>query len=118
LSGAQHAGRLQRTTNALNVASQDQIKMASVVVSLKIMPESPKTDLSKLESEVKKKIVAYSGETQTKTDIQPIAFGLSALNILFVMKEEIGSTEPLEQEIAKIKGVNSVEVTDVRRAVG
>jgi translation elongation factor aEF-1 beta len=92
--------------------------MASVIVSLKIMPESPETDLSKLEALAKKEIFAFAGNTETKTDIKPIAFGLKSLNIIFVMKEEIGSTEKLENDISQIKGVNSVEVTDVRRAVG
>jgi len=118
LSGAKIAARLLPGTLAHNAVSQVLIKMAKVVVSLKIMPESPEIDLYCVKKDVMKRIVAFAGETETKTEIEPIAFGLEALKILFVMDEDIGSTEKLEQEVEKIAGVNSVEVIDVRRAVG
>jgi len=43
---------------------------------------------------------------------------LKALKLIFVSDEERGSTEELENKIAKLENVNSVEVTDVRRAIG
>lgn len=92
--------------------------MAQVVVTVKFMPESPSVDLNKIEIEAKKKILAFAGKGDTKVEKEPIAFGLVALKIIFVMAESQGSTEPLEAELAKIKGVNSVEVIDVRRAIG
>lgn len=92
--------------------------MAKAIVTIKIMPESPSVDLDKLSPAIEKKIDAFAGEGERRKEIQPIAFGLKALQIIFVMDEKKGSTEPLEQEIAKIKGVNSVEVIDVRRAIG
>ncbi len=92
--------------------------MASVIVTLKIMPESPDVDLGGLEASVKKKIEHFCGETETRTSIEPIAFGLKAIRIIFVTDENKGSTEKLENDIATIDGVNSVEVVDVRRAVG
>ena len=92
--------------------------MARVVVSLRIMPQSPDVDLSELETKAKKEIVDFCNSVEFRTEIQPIAFGLKALMILFVMEESIGSTEKLEQKISQVEGVESVEVTDVRRAVG
>ena len=92
--------------------------MANVIVTMKIMPISPETDLSKIEEEAKAKIVAFAGEGDMKTEQEPVAFGLKALKILFVMLEDKGSTDDLEKDIASIEGVNSVEVTDVRRAIG
>ena len=92
--------------------------MADVVVTLRIMPSDPGTDLPKLESEAKEEIVRFCSSKEFKTEIQPIAFGLKALNILFVMDESKGSTEALENKISQIDGVESVEVTDVRRAIG
>ena len=82
------------------------------------MPKDTQTDLHKLELEAKKEIVGFCNSQEFKTEIQPIAFGLKALVILFVMDESIGSTEKLEQTISGHDGVESVEVTDVRRAVG
>ena len=92
--------------------------MAQVVVTLRIMPQTPKVDLSELESKAKEEIVKFCNAQEFKTEIQPVAFGLKALIIFFVMDEKIGSTEALEQKIAGIEGVESVEVPDVRRAVG
>ena len=92
--------------------------MAHVVVTLRIMPNNPDTDLSILEAEAKKEIVEFCNSKELKTKIEPIAFGLKALNVLFVMEESKGSTEELENKISKIDGVESVEVTDVRRAIG
>ena len=92
--------------------------MANVVVSLKIMPESPEVDLNKIEEEAKKKIIEFAGEGDMKTEQEPVAFGLKAVKIIFVMDEAKGSTEPLEDTLSDIEGVNSVEITDVRRAVG
>lgn len=92
--------------------------MARVVVTLRIMPQNTDIDLSNLESDVKKEIVDFCNSKEFKTKIEPIAFGLKALNIIFVMDESKGSTEVLENKIAQIEGVESVEVTDVRRAIG
>ena len=92
--------------------------MANVVVTLKIMPKSPSIDLSKIEHEAKKEIINFCSSKEFKTNIEPIAFGLKALNILFVMDESKGSTESLENKISQINDVESVEVTDVRRAIG
>ena len=92
--------------------------MARVVVTLKIMPKTPKTDLSVIETRAMEHIRYFAGETETKVEKEEVAFGLKALKIIFVMDESKGSTDALEESIKKIKGVNSVEVVDVRRAIG
>ena len=92
--------------------------MASVVVTLRIMPNDTSIDLSNVESRAKKEIINFCNSKEFKTSIEPIAFGLKALNIIFVMDESKGNTEKLEEKIKLIKGVESVEVTDVRRAIG
>lgn len=91
--------------------------MADVIVTFKIMPDSPEIDLEKLKSAAKKKIQDFGGDVG-KTEEQPVAFGLKSLNIIFVMDEKKGSTEVLEDQIADIEGVKSIEVTDIRRAIG
>ena len=67
---------------------------------------------------LKEKIAAFAGQGETKTEIEPIAFGLKALKIIFVMDEAKGSPDPVAEEIVQIKGVNSAEISDVRRAIG
>lgn len=92
--------------------------MATVIITLKIMPSSPEVNLDQIQEKALEKIKEFAGDTETKIDQEPIAFGLKALKIIFVMDEAKGSTEPLEDNIKDIEGVQNVEVIDVRRAVG
>jgi elongation factor 1-beta len=100
-----------------NVVLKVRIKMADVVITLKIMPCSPDTNLDELEAKVMPLIAKFGGEVGKK-EIEPIAFGLKALKLYFVMSEDIGSTDDLEAEISKLDEVEGVEIADVRRAVG
>lgn len=93
-------------------------KMTDVVVTMKIMPISPEIDLKVLEEKALEKIKTYTEIDNNKVEIEPLAFGLKAIKILFVMDEAKGSTDSLEEDVSSIEGVNSVEITDVRRAIG
>ena len=92
--------------------------MAVVVITLRVMPSGPDADLSGIERRAKECIVSFAGDTEFKTEITPVAFGIKSVDIKFVMEESLGSTEKLENKISEIEEVNSVEVIDVRRAVG
>ncbi len=81
------------------------------------MPASPEVDLSVLEEKIKIEIENFGGEVG-RVNIEPIAFGLDALNVIFILDETRGSTDELEQLISEILGIESVQVTDVRRAIG
>ena len=90
---------------------------AVVIVSIKLMPDSPETDLGKMCDQAKKEISEFGG-TVGKTEETPVAFGLKSLDIMFSMPEEKGSTEDLEKKLGTLPNVSSVQVLDVRRAVG
>lgn len=92
--------------------------MAQVVVTLKIMPESPDVDLSLIQNKAEEEIKKFADSTEIKAEQEPIAFGLKALKLLFVMDEDKGSTEDLEDNIKNIEYVKSVETVDVRRTIG
>ena len=92
--------------------------MANAIITLKIMPESPDVDLKAVEEKALGFIKVINEGKETKTEIEPIAFGLKAMKIIFVMDESKGTTDELEAKISGIDGVQSVECTDVRRAVG
>ena len=92
--------------------------MANAIITIKVMPDSPTTDMTKLELKVIEFIKEFAGETDTKTEIEKVAFGLKALKISFIMDEQKGSPEELEKKIAALDSVNSAETVDVRRAVG
>jgi len=92
--------------------------MGTAIVTLTIMPESPSTDLKKIEHEALKIITEFSDERQKRVDIKPVAFGLQSVNIVFLMDEKKGDIEPVEKKIGEIEGVQSVECTDIRRIIG
>ena len=76
--------------------------MGKVAVSLKIMPESPETDLEKVKAEIAKKVEVKDAK------IEPLAFGLKALKILVIVPDS--SMEGIESEIRSVAGISEVEV--------
>jgi len=92
--------------------------MGTAITTLTIMPESPSIDLKKIEHEALKLITAFSDDRPKRVDIKPVAFGLQSINIVFLMDEKKGDTESLEKQISEIEGVQSVELTDIRRIIG
>lgn len=91
--------------------------MTNVIITIKLMPESPDVDFAKIREQAESKITAFDAKVG-KVEEEPLAFGLKSLNIIFVMDEAKGSTDSLEEDLATIEGVTTVEVTDVRRAIG
>ncbi len=91
--------------------------MADVIITLRIMPASPDELLDIISDKAANFIKDFKGEVHSSKQVD-VAFGLKSINIIFIMDESIGSTEKLEKQIADLDGVNSCEVTDVRRAFG
>ena len=86
-------------------------------MKIKLMPSSPDVDLEKIKKGIKGIIKKTENSSLHSLNEEPIAFGLKSLNLLVTWPDE-KSPEDLEEELKKIKNVSSVEVTDVRRAVG
>ncbi|MCP3682830.1 MAG: elongation factor 1-beta [bacterium] len=91
--------------------------MANVIITLKIMPASPESDIEAIVQKASEIITAAGGNVG-KVDKEPFAFGLTAIKIMFVADEASGSSDETEKKISEIEEVNSVEAVDVRRAVG
>jgi len=89
--------------------------IGTALFKIKLMPEDPSIDLTKMK-EGAVKAIELSGGKSTGFEEQPIAFGLVAV-IASARLTEDKSGEVLEANLAKIAGVSSVEVIDYRRAV-
>ena len=85
--------------------------MGEVGIIVKIMPESMEIDLEKLKEKVKE--VVPEGVKITKTDVAPIAFGLKALLVEMITKDE--SPDELMEKISGIEGVSRAEIEKVGR---
>jgi translation elongation factor aEF-1 beta len=90
--------------------------MSIAAVKIKFMPVSPEVDLEKIEKEARIVIEAEGGKNPI-FEKHPIAFGLNALITLFAWPEE-KELEELEGKLKKIENINSVQVIDIRRAIG
>lgn len=87
--------------------------MSDVVATMKIMPESPEVDLDALKAAIE---AAIPDDAEFhKIDEEPIAFGLVALNLMFIIEDGEGGTESTEEAMANLDDVASIEIVDTRR---
>jgi len=87
-----------------------------MAVKIKIMPESPESDLKKIEEDAKQVLEKTDAKIHS-IEIEPIAFGLKAVIIIFGWPEEKG-LDLLEDELSAVEQVSSTEVLEMRRALG
>ena len=90
--------------------------MGIAAVKIKLMPSSPESDLEKIKEDAKK-IIEEKGGKYCKFEEEPIAFGLKAIIAFFAWPEE-QELEELEEKLKKGDNVNSIQVIDMRRAIG
>ena len=86
------------------------------ILTIRLMPDSPSADMKKIRDDAEKAVKNIDGIFHSSRE-EPIAFGLKALVIIVAIKED-KSPDVLETDLAKVPNVQSVEVTDVRRAFG
>jgi elongation factor 1-beta len=88
--------------------------LAGIIARVKILPQDASTkpdDFIRMIRESLREV----GEVRSYT-VEPIAFGLNALVVDFIIADAEGGTDPLEEAILKIDGVGSMEVLGVSRA--
>ena len=74
--------------------------MAKVIITFRIMPEGVDVSFDDLKGLIIKKITNFGGII-TEEKKEPVAFGLSSLNITFNLDENKGDTEKLEDDMNK-----------------
>ncbi|MBD3318802.1 hypothetical protein GF342_02745 [Candidatus Woesearchaeota archaeon] len=94
--------------------------MAVEVITLHIMPVDPDVDLEKILHQTLDYLRKFTNkeDMESKHQIKPMAFGLQMLEIIFVRQEGQGSLENLSKDINAFEGVKSVDIADMRRAIG
>jgi len=90
--------------------------MGIAAVKIRIMPTSPEVDLERLKKTAKI-IIERMGGKNCKFEEEPIAFGLKAIIAFFAWPEE-RELDSLEGFLNKIEEVSSLQVIDMRRALG
>ncbi len=89
--------------------------MGTAGIKIKLMPESPDTNLNAIKEKAKA-IVKEKGGKNREYEEEPIAFGLKAVIAFFELSEDI-EPEEIEKPFKTIEGVNSTQVIDVRRLI-
>lgn len=90
--------------------------MGIALIKIKIMPTSPSENLKRIEEHIEKILKKKDARGISFVE-EPIAFGLKAIIASFnIMESE--ELEPIEEELGKIHGVQSVQVIDMRRGIG
>lgn len=83
--------------------------MGKIGVVFKLMPEGTDTDLEAIKQDVRDQIDPDDiGEEE-------VAFGLTAIKVSTVVDDAEGGTDELEETLAEIDGVQSVEVDDIQK---
>jgi translation elongation factor aEF-1 beta len=83
--------------------------MGKVVITFRLMPEGPETDVGKIQEEVGDIL----GEGLKSVQSKPFAFGLDALYVVAAVPDEKGIADKLESSFADIDGVQGVETIGV-----
>ncbi|MBW6442610.1 elongation factor 1-beta [Patescibacteria group bacterium] len=90
--------------------------MGIVIVKIKIMPTSLEANIEEIQKNVEG-LLEKEGTKNKLFEIQPIAFGLNALILTFEWPEE-KVLEDFENSLREIENVGSIEIIDMRRALG
>jgi elongation factor 1-beta len=91
--------------------------MAHIIVTLKIMPESPDVNLESLVAPIGEAIDAEGGRVSAHEE-EPIGFGIKALLVTFSRDEARGNLDAIEEAVSALPGVEGCESVNVRRALG
>jgi elongation factor 1-beta len=85
--------------------------MGEVAVRMRVMPDSVERDLDGL----KDLLVSTLPENARfgASDVSPIGFGLSSLDIVVIMDDREGGSEEVESRFASVEGVENVTVIEV-----
>ncbi|MBW6451124.1 MAG: elongation factor 1-beta [DPANN group archaeon] len=78
--------------------------MGKVATTFKIMPTSPEVDMNNLISKVSEIMKIQDSK------IEPIAFGLNSLTVMFVTEDSDGGIGELEDKINQIEEISDVEL--------
>ncbi|MEM3851672.1 MAG: elongation factor 1-beta [Methanomassiliicoccales archaeon] len=85
--------------------------MAKVAMTFRLMPASPDYDFK----DVKERIMAVlpSGSELRDIRIVPVAFGLSAAEVMIVCEDKGGIAEEIETALSSLEGIESASVQDL-----
>ncbi len=85
--------------------------MGEVGLQYRVLPDGVSVDLARLEQDIGDALP--EGAMLKASERRPLAFGLIALHVLIVLDDRKGGSEAVEAAVAKVPGVQSVELVEM-----
>ncbi len=87
--------------------------MGEVFLKYRIMPEGADTDLDALQQAIKDALPEFA--SMQNCEAVPFAFGMKALQTGFVVEDEEGNNDKVEEILAAVEGIQGVELLEMGR---
>ncbi len=92
--------------------------MAKAIITFKLMPESPDTNLEPIKQQAQEIARQEGAIGETRALQEPIAFGLNAVKILAMYNVDEKDFDAIAEKMGLIDGVQSSEVEKMDLALG
>ncbi len=91
--------------------------MGEVLLQYMIKGSSPEVDLEAVAKEVREKLATVDEriKMQDGVEIKPLYFGIKGATVQFIIPEEDGLQDKLEEYLREFEGVEDAELTFVSR---
>ncbi len=104
--------------SAVALKDHKEVKiMGEVLLQYKIKGSSPDVDLEAIAKSIREKLATVDDriKMQDGVKIEPLYFGIKGATVQFIIPEEDGMQDKLEEYIKEFEGVEDAELTFVSR---